>query len=248
MMRLSIYSQKHTERCVFVYWRTGNSNFGVVEVNFNEPIPDIDIASELLAARHLFFDQRVFNVTPASGKSFELIITKGAIKKLVLGKSDKKHLARYAQFLTDGGRLAGININVKPDLTLNPTDTAEASAVKSSIDIEHKDYRIQETINTPAIGEIVVTEHAVDRYVQYHRSGEIKTPWVSLISRLMNPDLKQFPLDQRIVEHKKRKYGSDNEIHIWGHESSAHRYGVVAQMPVAAEVGSGDERDELGSG
>ena len=26
------------------------------------------------------------------------------------------------------------------------------------------------------------------------------------------------------------------------------RLGVVAQMPVAAEVGSGDERDELGSG
>ncbi len=26
------------------------------------------------------------------------------------------------------------------------------------------------------------------------------------------------------------------------------RGGVVAQMPVAAEVGSGDERDELGSG
>ena len=25
-------------------------------------------------------------------------------------------------------------------------------------------------------------------------------------------------------------------------------FGVVAQMPVAAEVGSGDERDELGSG
>ena len=28
----------------------------------------------------------------------------------------------------------------------------------------------------------------------------------------------------------------------------ATRTGVVAQMPVAAEVGSGDERDELGSG
>lgn len=27
-----------------------------------------------------------------------------------------------------------------------------------------------------------------------------------------------------------------------------HLSGVVAQMPVAAEVGSGDERDELGSG
>ncbi|CAB5708669.1 Uncharacterised protein [Comamonas aquatica] len=26
------------------------------------------------------------------------------------------------------------------------------------------------------------------------------------------------------------------------------QWGVVAQMPVAAEVGSGDERDELGSG
>ena len=29
---------------------------------------------------------------------------------------------------------------------------------------------------------------------------------------------------------------------------AASRAGVVAQMPVAAEVGSGDERDELGSG
>lgn len=28
----------------------------------------------------------------------------------------------------------------------------------------------------------------------------------------------------------------------------AYTIGVVAQMPVAAEVGSGDERDELGSG
>ncbi len=28
----------------------------------------------------------------------------------------------------------------------------------------------------------------------------------------------------------------------------AIQHGVVAQMPVAAEVGSGDERDELGSG
>ena len=30
--------------------------------------------------------------------------------------------------------------------------------------------------------------------------------------------------------------------------SFAKLMGVVAQMPVAAEVGSGDERDELGSG
>ena len=31
-------------------------------------------------------------------------------------------------------------------------------------------------------------------------------------------------------------------------ENLADFMGVVAQMPVAAEVGSGDERDELGSG
>ena len=30
--------------------------------------------------------------------------------------------------------------------------------------------------------------------------------------------------------------------------STPRSTGVVAQMPVAAEVGSGDERDELGSG
>ena len=31
-------------------------------------------------------------------------------------------------------------------------------------------------------------------------------------------------------------------------EKSPKKPGVVAQMPVAADVGSGDERDELGSG
>ena len=33
-----------------------------------------------------------------------------------------------------------------------------------------------------------------------------------------------------------------------GSQKVMNAYGVVAQMPVAAEVGSGDERDELGSG
>jgi hypothetical protein len=33
-----------------------------------------------------------------------------------------------------------------------------------------------------------------------------------------------------------------------GLSHQTYLFGVVAQMPVAAEVGSGDERDELGSG
>lgn len=35
---------------------------------------------------------------------------------------------------------------------------------------------------------------------------------------------------------------------IFAYEGVLAWRGVVAQMPVAAEVGSGDERDELGSG
>ena len=37
-------------------------------------------------------------------------------------------------------------------------------------------------------------------------------------------------------------------LHILDGSSALPAKGVVAQMPVAAEVGSGDERDELGSG
>ena len=37
-------------------------------------------------------------------------------------------------------------------------------------------------------------------------------------------------------------------LQILGISRSTVYLGVVAQMPVAAEVGSGDERDELGSG
>lgn len=226
-MRLSIYAQKLTEKSAFVFWRVGVTKFGTVEVSFKEPMADLELAAELVAIHHLFFKQKVFNIIPASGKSFELNITKGAIKKLALGKSDKKHLHRYSKFLTESGRLSGININVKDSITPNPEDNAEVVSVYSKVDIEHRDFRIQEIVDTPAIGELVITEHAVERYIQYHRSGEIKSPWVSLINRLMNVDLKQINLSDKVSQHKKRKYGADNEVYIWGHDYSAHRYVVV---------------------
>ena len=40
----------------------------------------------------------------------------------------------------------------------------------------------------------------------------------------------------------------DRQVGKAGAQGLVHSTGVVAQMPVAAEVGSGDERDELGSG
>ena len=40
----------------------------------------------------------------------------------------------------------------------------------------------------------------------------------------------------------------DNDLEQSFSQFGAVTSGVVAQMPVAAEVGSGDERDELGSG
>jgi len=40
----------------------------------------------------------------------------------------------------------------------------------------------------------------------------------------------------------------DSHVHDQTERRFVVEHGVVAQMPVAAEVGSGDERDELGSG
>jgi hypothetical protein len=83
MMRLTTYSQKQSdERSVFVLWRVGISNFGVLTVEFTHPIEDIELAAELVAIRHLVFNQAVFDRIPDSGKAFELNVSKGAIKKL----------------------------------------------------------------------------------------------------------------------------------------------------------------------
>jgi hypothetical protein len=49
-MRLTTYSQKQSdERSVFVLWRVGISNFGVLTVEFTHPIEDIELAAELVA-------------------------------------------------------------------------------------------------------------------------------------------------------------------------------------------------------
>lgn len=63
---------------------------------------------------------------------------------------------------------------------------------------------------------MVITEHAVDRYVQYHSAADMKNPWASLINRMQHEDLHKIPLDPRVIEHKRRKYGPDNEVEIWG--------------------------------
>lgn len=233
MMRLTTYSQQQSDnRSVVVLWRVGVNNYGAVDVHFTHQIDDIEVAAELVAIRHLVFNQTVFDRVPDSGKAFEINVSKGAIKKLALNRSDKKHLQKFAAFMQDGGRFAGAKINVKQETP----DPQGESATLTSISINPKEYRIQETVDTPKIGELVITEHAVDRYVQYHASGEMKNPWASLINRIKHPDLHTIPLDARVIEHKRRKYGPDNEIEVWGHDSSVHRYVVIRDLKTGKKI------------
>lgn len=233
MMRLTTYSQKQSdERSVFVLWRVGITNFGVLTVEFTHPIEDIELAAELVAIRHLVFNQAVFDRIPDSGKAFELNVSKGAIKKLSLNRSDKKHLLKFAAFMQEGGRFAGAKINIKSESPINHDDGAKLT----KITINPKEYRIQEIVQTPRIGELVITEHAVDRYVQYHSAADMKNPWASLINRMQHEDLHKIPLDPRVIEHKRRKYGPDNEVEIWGHDSSVHRYVVITDAKTGMKI------------
>ena len=62
---------------------------------------------------------------------------------------------------------------------------------------------------------------------------------------LRAPELLQdAPVQEDVL---KLEEAPEGEEVLWDY-SSIGLTGVVAQMPVAAEVGSGDERDELGSG
>ncbi|MDF5517987.1 hypothetical protein P3700_26520 [Vibrio parahaemolyticus] len=77
-----------------------------------------------------------------------------------------------------------------------------------------------DAIETPAMGTVLVTAHAVSRYSERITSGKPKAPWLSLVKRIQNPELRIYPLAERERRRKAQKYGTADNIEEWGHPIS----------------------------
>jgi len=231
MMVLTTVSKKQSANTALVHWRVGINRKGVVEVRLNAGSTDVELIAELGAIRYLLMECRVLDRTPSSGTGIRLCVSKGAIKKLTKGTSDKGYASRFAAFLTS--RLLGVEIQVSHSMKYMIDEDDEGYAESfSHLDVNTTEYMTpHEVIETPVMGQVAITKHALERYSQ--RSGimdsgqTIKRPWASLARRLRNPELLQQSLDANVQTHKYRKYGSNSKVEIWKHPTDLLHFTVV---------------------
>lgn len=231
MMQLTTVSKKQSGNTALVYWRVGINRKGVVEVRLDAGSTDVELIAELAAIRHLIVDCCVFGRTPSSGTGIRLCVSKGAIKKLTKGTSAKGYASRFAALLTS--RLFGVDILVSHNMKYMIQEDDEGYAESfSHLDVNTTEYMTpHEVIETPVMGQVAITKHALERYSQrlgIMDNGQIvKRPWASLARRLRNPELLQQSLDANVLAHKYRKYGNDSKVEIWKHPTDLLQFTVV---------------------
>jgi len=231
MMKLTTKHIGDIDGCPAIAWRVGTQRKGVICVQGLHNTPDSLAAAELVSIRHLIFTNKVFNRDIVSGAGIELAFSSAVIKKVFRGKTSKKHLDPFAHFYKttlDGAILSLSDQNdeflpkIEDDVLVEYVEASESSR-----------YDI---ISTPTIGEVRLTKHSVDQYAERLHSGDAKNPRTSLIGRLNHHDLKRQQIPDRTARHKLRKYGTIDNLEIWGHDSSQLNFVIVRAQ--ASKIGT----------
>ncbi|MBB3105247.1 hypothetical protein [Azomonas macrocytogenes] len=222
MMTLTTTPQLLSPDTVRVFWDVGLKRNGILDLTLGLNTQESELVAELCAMRYLLLERQVFNRKPSSGKGIKLRVSTGAIRKLMLGKSTKREALPYAQFL--GSCMAGAEFEVQRNMDFK----ASADDPQANIESLYIDPAVYGTphlaFDTPAIGQIFVTVHAVQQYVERNISGELTRPLSSLVRRLQHPGLCLRPIPEKVLRHKAHKYGSSSNIEAWGHTTSCFTY------------------------
>lgn len=214
-------------QCVPVFWSLGKRSKGLLTIHLPTEYDEPKLIAELCAIRFLLCKAPVLP-TNLDGTGIKLNVSTGAIKKLALDVSAKKEAVPYARFLQLRLKNLKYQVTKKNDL-LSLYD--QENLQKKTLFIQKEDYQTPyEPIPTPCLGPVVITDHSVQRYIERNRSGDIKKPFHSLLKRLSHPKIKQIPIPKRVLQHKTRKYGEQNNIETWGHPTSSLTYLVLNKL------------------
>lgn len=225
MQNLTTLSTKLTGASAVVEWWLSDNKCGRFHVNLPTPSESTDVIAELCVIRHLIFERMIFGQPIYAGKGVVLEVSKGAIKKLVTGKSTKKDAERFAKFIPLF--LSGCVIRTHNKKSIL-TDCALVDDEKLDVDLVHYGLA-QIVVETPAIGDVTITAHSIERYQDrvIAESGECLYPLPSLIKRLANPENKKQVVPISVQEHKTRKYGEQDEFEVWKHPTATLNFGII---------------------
>jgi len=225
MMILTTVAKPYDEKVSRVFWRVSLTRNGIVDVEKTggDNAADELIIAELCAIQHLLFEKMVLDREPAGGEGYKLVVSKGAIKKLINGKSAKSHLQAYSSFLYNRMNNCSLVVEHKMDLMADEHNTVPV--IINQCSSKYTGYF--NSVSTPALGEVYITAHAVKQYAERITGGTPKKPWSSLVGRLNNPGLIQVALPNNVMKHKLKKYGDVDNIENWTHTTSLFNYLVI---------------------
>ena len=222
MMKLTTSFVTEINSQQVIAWRVGTKRRGFIYVD-NLVGEDIYVAAELIALQYLLFKQKIFDREPVTGKGYELHVSSNKIRQIAKGKSSFKHLATHSYFIK----------TIMEGVTVKLTDSSDEFLPEmddSDVSIEHIDSaeRIEfGIVDTPAMGRIKITKHAIDQFDDQHHSGDLNKPVQSLIRRINHDSIQKKSLPESVVKHKLRKYGTVENLEVWSHDSSQLHYVIV---------------------
>lgn len=201
-------------RTADVRWAVGFNNRGVLAVEFTEHTADIEAAAELAAIRHLLTQKQVTGTEVTTGKGLVIEVSKGAVRKLWLGKSSKRHLNKYASYLRTHLDFAELRVAKHPSSCMLPAGSPATDHFK----VTPMRY---EYVDTPS-GRIYITDHALERYKERMHQGPKEKAFASLAQRLKNETLRPVELPSNVFKHKERKYGNVPFVILRRHNDIEH--------------------------
>ena len=215
MMKLKIQTIATSKFDVSVAWFSGLSKNGVIDVRVSQIEHRIAVA-ELTAARYLLWDCKIFGHRPGSGKGVELGLPHKTLHSLSLNSCvELRKAGQYLKTWLDG-------------VQLNPEEIVGVAASTDQIPVIQP-YRLpQPVFDSPVLGPVAISRHAIQRYQERFRHGYTKSPWLSLQRQLCNPELRQARFSDRTRFQKLLKYGDDGS-QIWHHPTGDLYFLLVPQ-------------------
>lgn len=225
---LHTFQEKTSSPSIFrVYWFIDENKNGIVDVDVRQLCDDPGLIAELCALQFLYFDCSYNNGNYlTSGFGHKFVVSNPEILKLVMGVSDKSYAKRFTNQLVL--RLEGIEYEVASENTIKDKITLTNKNLKFIFSDDEQFTQQYYVLNTPGIGDVHITRHALEQYKKRIESGGVlKNSFKSLIKRLKHPELQELNIEENIHLRKYIKYGNNIKTTFWSHSSSTIGFTVI---------------------
>lgn len=193
---------------------------GILPVEIEHQTEDLCIVAELVALRYLL-------ALPAIGapgeraERLDITVSKGAIKKLIQGRSNKKHLVGCSRWLKQ--RYLDAYIRVSHRQVPSYSSLVEASAGGEpttqglTVKILEKlvtgdDVNQDIVLNNPIVGDCTITMHAIERYMERSGITSWRRAWENVADLVQCSNAKDVALPKSIERRKRMKYREPETI------------------------------------